>query len=271
MSAAFYALLFDPDQFTCFGPTHKATRVSAVRPQTRDPFFTINALHPTRDLNPTEAYHAPDRPRRADHNVVGLRNVLLEMDSGSVNAQMQALERTRIPWSTCVWSGGKSLHFLISLETPLEDRMAYARLVKRVYQALADVGVDPANKNPSRFSRAPGVIRPETGARQDLLAVRARVPNAALEHWLGERLPPEVVRPSIVLPIKRIRETTLQFLAHGAPSGQWNTSLFRAACNLLENGHSLEEATARFRAITGVLDESDLSTIRSALGRVRTG
>lgn len=268
----FYSLLFDPGQFTCFGKTHKSTRVTKIIPHGRDPFFTINALHPTRDLHPTEAYHAADRPRRADHNVVCLRNILIEMDSGSLDQQMAEIADSRIPWSTCVYSGGKSLHFLISLVAPLEDRLAYARLVKRMYAALAasEVALDPANKNPSRFSRAPGVIRPDTGRVQELREVRARVENAALEAWVNARVPE--VAPSRLLPIeKRIYASTQQFLARGAPPGQWNTSLFRAACNLFENGYLLEDAISRFGAITGVLDDRDLATIRSAHTRVRCG
>ncbi len=274
----FYDLLFDRGQSTCFSSTVKGTSVSRVRARTDNMFFAINALDATKDRQPTEEYHRADRARRADHNVICFRNFLIEMDFGALSDQERLIKDSGLPWSTCVASGGRSLHYLISLRDPLSDRLAYARLVKRIYSALSPrVKIDVANKNPSRFSRCPGAWRTDKNALQKLMAVRDRVDLAVLELWL-KRFEPREVAPSVeaaqILNFRspsRIFQSTEQFLKSGAPAGEWNTGLFRAACNLFSVGVSFEEAIGKFRMITGTLDARDTATIKSAYRRVQTG
>lgn len=113
-------------------------------------------------------------------------------------------------------------------------------------------------------------------------------PNGRSYHWLRETapapLPPwvlELVRPpspsvtsSTPKPPTQGLETrgrlsrkTQEFLANGAPAGQWNTALFLAAKDHQEQGYSIEETIERLNAVTGVLDEADGKTIRSAFAR----
>lgn len=272
----FYRLLFDPNEYTCFGLNAKSTSVSRVQAQTLSPLFTINPLHPKKDLHPTEPYHSVHRPRRADHNVIALRNILIEMDEGSIEQQMATILSSGMPWTTCVFSGSKSLHFIISLTQPMGDRLSYARLAKSIHMALArqTVKADPATKNPSRFSRAPGVRRAETGKMQELIECRERVDVGVLEAWVRRFAPASVAQnvDASVIPLrgpKRLFASTERFLKVGAPAGEWNMSLFRAACNLFDNGGSYEEVVTRLRNVTGHLDAKDIATIRSAQRRIR--
>src|SRR4051812_31330148 len=108
MVKRFYEVLFDPGQSTCFTVSPRGTAVMPVipeseRPRARYNYFSINALDARADRDPSESYHAPNKPRRADHNVVCFRNILIEMDSGTLGEQLALLPSTGIPWSTCVW------------------------------------------------------------------------------------------------------------------------------------------------------------------------
>lgn len=179
---AYLNILLQPGEATCFTRTPLGVTVSQA-PQDGDLFVAINALHPARDLAPTQPWHAESRPRRADINVVSHRNFLLELDNGSLEEQ-HALVTSRLPVSAITFSGAKSLHFLISLETPLPDLVAYRSMAARLLKLVPEA--DPSCRNASRLTRLPGAVRPETGLVQRLMYVGQRVPLQVLE----QRLPP---------------------------------------------------------------------------------
>ena len=83
----------------------------------------------------------------------------------SKEIQYALLLRSYLPIAALIDSGGKSLHAIVRIDAP--DRAEYDR---RVAQVLSRVPcVDTQNKNPSRYSRLPGVAREE--GLQQLLAV----------------------------------------------------------------------------------------------------
>jgi len=166
----FLKLLFDADQRTCFAEDAKGTAVK-VCPGPKDVFFSVNALHPTQDLQPTEEWHATDKPRRADHNVICHRNFLIELDSMPIKQQIDYV-RSRVPVSAITFSGSKSYHFIISL-TEAVSAAEYARIAAGLLRLLPEA--DRTTKNPSRLSRLPNVIRPETRNLQELVYVGSRV------------------------------------------------------------------------------------------------
>lgn len=269
----FYSTLFDSEQSTCFTYGNKGTTVyPTTQPPTNVQFFSINALHPEKDLDPRTDKHSATRPRRADANVVCYRNILLEFDKGSIEEQQELVEKLNLPYSTCVFSGGKSLHYIISLETPLQTAAEYRVLANRLYYVIGS-GVDSTCKNPSRLSRAPGVMRYGTNNEQKLIAVRGRVKNAALEQWLvalGSN-PPVYEEPTMVdydqaaPQIDGLRPGTCVFLMAGAPAGMWNIQLFKAACDLYRNGRTKEEIHQLVFEINNLLDAADRNTIDSAI------
>ncbi len=189
-------ILLQPGEFTCFTREATGTEVRSA-PKQGDVFVAVNALHPTQDLAPSQPWHASGRPRRADANVVSYRNFLLELDEGSLEEQYK-LVTDRLPVSAITFSGAKSLHFLISLDTPLPDAAAYkltaARLLKLVPEA------DPSCRNASRLTRLPGARRPDTGVEQKLMYLGERVKWEQLDALLPvmeqrtyrERTPDEV-------------------------------------------------------------------------------
>lgn len=274
----FLSCLFDETEATCFTLAPRGITVTPIRSVSRPEeyaYFSINALHPTTDLKPTEDWHRAETPRRCDDNVVSFRNILIEMDKMEIEEQRAYISKIGLPYSTAVFSGSKSIHFVISLTTPVPDRRAYDSLVKRVYKAVGFNKLDRTCKNPSRLSRMPRHVRADTGQMQELLRVQGRVDNRELENWLilhGAPPEPEVVWEDINVfsrpkkDFSSLLPATRNFIMNGKSTerGAWNISLFKAAADFCRTGYSQEEAIDELLAITGFLDKTDEKTINSA-------
>jgi hypothetical protein len=189
VQAQFLSTLFDEGQFSCFSESPHGYKVSS-QPKAEDLFFCINALHPYRDLVPTKDWHAHHRPRRADGNVVCYRNFLIELDKGTLAEQASAV-MDKVPITSVVYSGGKSLHFIISLKEPLVSAEQYRETAKRILSLFPNA--DRTCKNPSRLSRLPDVIRPETSKMQELRHLGTRVSNSELFALLPELPKPKPI------------------------------------------------------------------------------
>lgn len=268
---ALFELLFDEHEYTCFAQHPRETRVQPVKAfHPKDhAFFAINPLDPRRDKDPLAPYHHSGKPRRADHNVTVFRNILIELDKGPLREQWALITKLGLPYSSAVSSGGKSYHFILSLEDALPDRAGYDALVKRIYSVLGD-RIDQACKNPSRLSRTPGHFREETQKYQNLCDLRARVSREELEDWLDRMgAPKETLAERKLLPREpgALFASTRLFLSEGAEPGSWNNSLFKAACDTFGHGWTMDDFIAKAELITGHLDMSDLMTIRSAWQR----
>lgn len=167
----FLSLLFDKEDWTCFTASPNGTAVF-YEPSPTDLFFSINPLHSDVDLNPTLPYHKPSRARRADHNVTKYRNFLIELDSMPLEEQVDYVT-SKLPVTSIVYSGGKSYHFIISLTSPIPSKAEYDLTFKRIQKLLPKI--DKACKNPSRLSRLPFSIRPDTANEQRLVALYDRI------------------------------------------------------------------------------------------------
>jgi len=163
----FYKILFDEEDFTCFAKTNFDTqRYHHSAPISESAqWFSLNPLNGT----------------RCDANVTKHRNILVEFDSISIEMQKLTMRCLEVPWSTCVFSGSKSLHFIISLETVV-SREVYDSLVRRTIKVID--GMDHSVKNPSRLTRCPNSINKKTGSIQHLLKVKSRISNQEFEKWL---------------------------------------------------------------------------------------
>lgn len=102
-------------------------------------------------------------------NVAEFRYALVESDNMDMSEQKRIIEEMKLPVAALIFSGKKSIHAIVHIDAG--SREEYRRRVEYLYSACEDAGlnVDAANKNPSRLSRMPGVIR--NGKRQELLAV----------------------------------------------------------------------------------------------------
>jgi hypothetical protein len=93
----------------------------------------------------------------SDANVVSHRFLLLECDGEDIERQRALFARLPLPVAAIVTSGGKSLHAWVRVDSP--DPEEYRKTAEDVFERLIPLGVDPANRNPSRLARLPGAQR----------------------------------------------------------------------------------------------------------------
>lgn len=263
----FYTTLFNEGEGVCWSIDCYGTAVYPVESWEAyqgAPFFCINPLHLGLDNAPTRNYHSPKLGRRADVNVTTYRNILVEFDSMPLNDQAAYVAKIKMPYTSVVYSGGKSFHFIISLETPLADREDYRELVSALHKKLEHSDITASN--PSRLSRSPNAIR-DNGRPQTLIELGSRVPLDEFKTWLG---PIEVPIRAITLTprvgeVRMLNKFTEYFLKYGAEEGKWNAALFKAVCDMTRCGLTRDEIEVKLLGITGVLDSKDKSTMDSAI------
>lgn len=128
-------------------------------------------------LNPSKGF-------REDNNCTSYRNFLIEMDTGSSDEQMHYIyDQLRMPFSAAIFSGNKSLHFLISLSSDLPNEKIYRHFAEWILN-IATLA-DQMTKNPSRSIRIPGAFR-EPGKQQKLVQYNGSVDVLDLVRWLGK-------------------------------------------------------------------------------------
>ena len=117
----------------------------------------------------------------ADKAVASYRHVLVEMDVSTKDEQQQILVDSGLPITALIDSGGKSIHAWVRVDAT--DRKQWDERRDVIYNALASKGIDPKNKNPSRYSRLPGAYRSGVGQRLVALKLGAE----SFENWVQEQ------------------------------------------------------------------------------------
>lgn len=110
-----------------------------------------------------------------NENVTEYRFALVESDTLPIEKQYELLRQLELPIACLVHSGGKSLHAIVRIEAVNYEE--YRKRVDFLYDACRRSGldVDPQNRNPSRLSRMPGVLR--KGNKQYLLGTNLGKPS----------------------------------------------------------------------------------------------
>lgn len=203
---------------------------------------------------------------RADANVTTFRNFLVEFDGIPLEDQMHYIKKIGMPYSTATFSGNKSVHFIISLEDPLQSREEYDFCIRWIYNILGPT-VDRQNKNPSRFSRIPGGTNAKTRNKQSLLKVRGRIENDVIESWLlnhPEAKPDSIMSRKETVKLSASAEPALlsnwtnYLLNFGVYSGKRNQTFYQMGFDFIKAGFSLEEAYSYI--IQNAQDLGDFST-----------
>lgn len=111
-----------------------------------------------------------------NENVTEFRYALVESDNMDIDHQNAIIRKLELPVACLVHSGGKSLHAIVKIEAANYDE--YRKRVDYLYTVLKKNGlnVDTQNRNPSRLSRMPGVMR--NGNKQFLVDT-----NIGKESW----------------------------------------------------------------------------------------
>ncbi|EGG83550.1 hypothetical protein HMPREF9477_00925 [Lachnospiraceae bacterium 2_1_46FAA] len=102
-----------------------------------------------------------------NENVTEFRYALVESDELEIEKQNAIIRELELPVACLVHSGGKSIHAIIKVDA--SDYNEYRKRVDYLYAVCQKNGfkVDTQNKNPSRLSRMPGIIR--NGNKQFLI------------------------------------------------------------------------------------------------------
>lgn len=94
-----------------------------------------------------------------NENVTDFRYALVESDVMEVGRQYAIIRELELPVACLVYSGKKSLHAIVRVDAA--DYSEYRKRVDYLYNVCQKNGLktDNQNRNPSRLSRMPGVIR----------------------------------------------------------------------------------------------------------------
>ncbi len=184
-------------------------------------------------INPIDGY-------REDKNVTTYRSFLVELDDLDLAQQRAYVSQKGMPYSVCIFSGNKSLHYGIVLETPFPDEYNWRMTCKWILNIMDQA--DQVAKNPSRCIRFPDNIRNDGRQLQQVLVeLKNRVPNDELSIWLHKfpECKPQVRkrrsrldRPMFIsgLP-KKVKE-----LIDGGITDNRNDTWFYIACECVRAG-----------------------------------
>lgn len=117
-------------------------------------------------------------------NVTAFRYMLLESDNMSLGKQKAILEQLELPIAAMVFSGSKSIHAIVKVDAYSYEE--YRKRVDFIYSIAQKNGFKPdkKNRNPSRLSRMPGVMR--NGKPQFLMATNIGKENyKEWEEWIA--------------------------------------------------------------------------------------
>jgi hypothetical protein len=189
-------------------------------------------------LNPIKGF-------REDNNCLAYRNFLVEMDEGPLKQQYDYIKALEMPYSAIVFSGGKSLHYLITLDKDLPDEKTW-RKVSEWILAIVTLA-DPNTKNPSRSIRIPGPARDQK--KQTLVEFKGPVTTGALSGWLGRyphlipREREKRVRMEGVDPrLENMNPWVVKVLTYGLdPTKGRNKQWFAIACEFALAGFSEDD------------------------------
>lgn len=166
-------ILFDPEDWICPATDVRSNKTVSLAHFRKgidnygigNPWICLNALKP--------------ETTRAIRNVSKYRNILIEIDTEDLSTQLDIIHKSKIPYSTLLYSGNKSYHCIISLETPVTYD-EYRQLVKKIRKLIPQA--DKAVMTPAAFTRMPGGVR--DGIEQKLLTVLRRISLEELESCL---------------------------------------------------------------------------------------
>lgn len=209
---------------------------------------------------------------RNDSNVYRHQTFLWEIDVGTLGSQMAYMRDLGLPWSACIFSGNKSIHFITVLEEPLDSKT-----YKMLYKWGLAIGTyfDQNCKNPSRCVRIPGVIRPDTDKYQKLIKIKAKIKNSDFIEWLNKYsdLKPKQYEPRNKLTKEdnydKLSPWARKQLKYGMDFSKGrNKAWFSMGCDLFSSSYSEEECieilSTYFKEESDFREKEFLTAINSA-------
>lgn len=256
----FLDLLFDSNESVCVTPNKyayysvtleqfKSGNITLVNKK-KDSYNYKSSAMELISINPINGW-------REDSNVTSFRTFLVEIDNGSLQDQLNYILTLNMPYSACVFSGSKSLHFAIVLEKPFESLSTYKYVAEWILNIVKKA--DQNTKNPSRGIRIPGAIRSSTKKEQKLVDLKRRISMDELNAWLSnfEELRPKPIDEEVEMitdlgfvPIWVVKKLEEGIHNKGSRNSTWHIIANRIA----EAGLNEEEAIS---VLSGYYEEQD--------------
>lgn len=264
--------MFRPEETVCVSPNkygyHSIPLVNVLSPEvtlvpTQDSVSKRNEARSKRglsDLTWEECFETCDTDKlllvalnpikgfREDVNSTAYRSFLVELDYGDNATQIEYIKRIGLPYSALVFSGGKSVHCLITLDRDLPSYEVYYHIAEWILGICTMA--DPNTKNPSRSIRIPGAER-DPGKFQELLELKGPVKLQDLADWLAlhpESKPAKQERKQIStepLDLNLIKPWVAHALTKEFnPTKGRNKTWFAIGCEFCLMGYSEEDTTA---------------------------
>ena len=281
LTKAWIDTLFNSGEYTCMG--HRFENKTF-------PVSKIAESHEYVSINPMKK-----GTTRKGVNVTEFRNFLFEMDKYNKKEQAALIKRSKLPWSTVVDSGNKSLHFIIALDQDLGDRSMYTAYFKAINTVLTKYGadIDEGCKDPGRFTRAPFGVntkeslinkKPNIHDRvQKVGAVRGRITQKQIDEWLQTHdvnvldfVETPVVRSEIKgstsnANVELKADWVEKYILKNHPSyeeGNYNYQ-FALACGMLRAGCTVNDIESYYISKWNHIHENN--PIKGALSTVKSG
>lgn len=214
-------------------------------------------------LNPIKGW-------RGDEGCTAYRNFLVEMDGYELKAQIEYMKRLELPYSAIVFSGSKSMHFLISLDTDLPSEKVW-RLFAQWILSIAALA-DQQTKNPSRGIRIPGGHRAE--GLQRLVEFKGPVKLSELTAFLKKHpnaMPKEPEKRPVNpdFNFAHLKDWCIDLLQNGLKAdkgrnNQWYAIAYEFALSGMSEDDTIEVLGRYFTPERGFKEREWLVTIKSA-------
>lgn len=188
-SKIFFEKLFNPDEEICVSPNKYA--FSSIPISQFGETMILESQNMDRDMAEVKEDDIvlvamnPIKGDRADYNCTAFRTFLIELDGISIEEQKAYIEGLGLPYTVCIFSGNKSLHYGITLSEDITTEELWRDINEWILAVVSQA--DQQTKNPSRSIRFPGNQRKDGKClMQEFVDVRERVDFDQLLDWLDQ-------------------------------------------------------------------------------------
>lgn len=190
---------------------------------------------------------------RRDDSVTAFRSFLVEIDEGDLASQKAYIDSLEMPYSICIFSGNKSLHYGIVLKKDLISISLWRTVCQWILNIVENA--DQLTKNPSRSIRFPGHQRKDgKKLKQAIVDINDRISQEELFAWLNKW---PHLKPKPALDEKKYDVNNIPTLEDMPPwffetlgklkdqtQGDRNNTWFLLACKMAAHNFTLEEMIA---------------------------
>lgn len=250
MSSNFLKLLFNPGETICVSSNkfgYHSVEQSALDGE-------IPLISPNEKIAPSTILEKdvilvainPITGWRRDEDVTAFRTFLIEVDTGSLEEQKKYIEASGMPYSACIFSGNKSLHYAIVLDEDFPDISSWRWFNQWLLKILTQA--DQQVKNPSRSIRFPGNKRKDGKALvQALVEMKGRVKQEDFLKWIYSHSDKKPAKEKKIvmgdfyqgaLDVTKIPQDVLDII-HGGINENRNGTWFYVACRIAKLGFEM--------------------------------